>query len=284
MTPMKSASLLLLLATGFICSVIAGETQIKVTSDTLSEWKANGVEVAAKGETPALTLPVGTEISRVFSRGMVAVHLVSRPYFARDNSGWPILIVGPAALVFKREGDVGQLVLTSLGGKLQVVSESLSLDAAGSPRESLDVMLAYDPASGTGFVGIGNELRSFQSDYSVPMEVILSAGNDKPWQLDRVEVDLLDQEQGQVRSVNPDASVPKAGVEMTSSTNPSATVERFLDRQNIKEAPLPLPESVSSSVENEKASAPALEIFTPPSVRFMSADTVRALLAKSLRK
>jgi hypothetical protein len=217
---------------------------------------------------------------------MIVVHLVTRPRFSASNSDWPILTVGSAALIFRRDNVDGQIVLAGSGGQLHEVANSVPLDGDAFSREPLDVLLAYDPASGIGVVGIGKALNSFQSAGSVSLDVMLSAGTHEPWKIDSLEVQAPDQSHGNqdTNISSADVPVPTPSAESLESTKISAALQRFLGQQNLLSVPPALLNAMTAPAKKAKHSPPELEIFTPPSVRFLSATAMRALVERAVKK
>lgn len=283
---MKVLHLLLLIAAFGCVSLIAGELQFKVTPATLAGWEIVGLEAATPQNSPAVVLSAQGELARTFSGGAVILHSVSRPSFGQEEADWPILILGPAALVFKQEQNLGQLLLISGDGLPQHLPGSIPLDNVGRSLRPLDLVLAYDPLSGTGVVSFAEQSLSFQMPSSTPsVGVVISSGASAPWAQDLLEVRILADEIDQSSPAG--ASRDGTFVSSNAARKLASTIDKIRANDGAATYPPRLaPAAAAVNLGNAVPVPPAssLEIFTPPAVRNMQADALRKLVAKSLSK
>jgi len=120
----------------------ADELTLVVSPQSLNGRNLLGTPATGATVGEVSTLPAGAQLVRSFVANALAVNVTSRPVFGQDSADWPVLEIGPDALVFLRQGAEGHLALV-LGGKTpQLLPISVKLDSSGqsertSPRDLL---------------------------------------------------------------------------------------------------------------------------------------------------
>jgi hypothetical protein len=256
-----------------------GQT-IEVTSTTLAGWTVTGADQSALQASPSLTLPAGSQISRVFQAGDLAVDAVTQPVLGTESQDWPMLELGPAALVFARKGDSGQLILALAGDDPVALPLTIALDAEGRSTEPVAVSLAL--SGGVLTVSSGGQSWRFPvaPGVSTAQEVVASAGVEHAWAFETLQVS------GAALTVvgtggsgagsgakppSPEDSGSAGSRQGTTASRRVFVVESFAATAS---APLATPSAQTGPPKT-------LEVFTPPSVRHGRADAVRATLSQS---
>jgi len=260
----------------------AAEQLVTVTPQTLGGWKTLGVDRDQLAKAKQLVLSDNAQLSRLFSDQAVILHLVSRPVFSEESTQWPIIGVGPLALALIKKDGLGRLVLVTDETTTHDLPWSVSLE---QPEVAVDLIVAYDPLAGAGLIGFQDQLQAFALPASVkPVEVWLGAGAGSSWPLDRMEVLLLGADTPENDKLVVDAnSRQKALKERLKSAvgelladdgsggGPGHGSGRSADPDGV--------------VAATAGSGPALEIFTPPSVRRARVvEVVRAKVVRSQSK
>jgi hypothetical protein len=265
-----------------ICTLVTarlfGAGQIvEVTPQTLSGWQVSGAEFASLAGQADLTLPTGAQLSSSFASGYVAGHLVSRPFFGATPDDCPSLDVGPASLAFTRNNNVGQLVLIVGNGTPTVLPVQIPLSASGCSAQPLDVTLSFDNARGLATVAIpGQSLTSVSAAANgSAIEVAVAAGASTDWPLAGFDV----------VSAAPEGS----GAPGNAASTPAAQVGNYSAGSKAANAPVsslaprpaggsgllsaaggPASTAASQAPFSTRAHA-SLQVFTPPSARFLPA-------------
>lgn len=271
----------LLLSLFAAISVPASVRSYRLPSGDFSDWTARGVSQTDLAKQSAFTLPAGAELVRGFYGGSVMLAVGSTPHFAQAPTDWPVLQVGPTAVVFTREGAVGRLALV-VNETARMLPAEIALDQNGRAREPVELVLGFDPVMQRGAVGFDGQVIAFSTDaVTGAVEVALSAGASQEWPQDWVEVLVL----------GPDGD-NHSPEELTSASHETGSSAREL-LQSVADmlgkgepvgtasgkdgsAPVPVVATASSM-------RPTLEVFTPPAVR-LGAESVRAILAAAQNK
>lgn len=253
----------------------AAEHLLPVTPQTLAGWSVAGAEKNALASGQQLSLPAGAQLSREFSASAVIVHLVSRPVLAETSAEWPILEIGPVALALTGREGQGRLVLVVNADHVIDLPWPVVPDPA---HPAVDLILAYDPVTGAGLVGLKDQIKPFAGASSAqPVAVILSAGEHAAWPQDSLSVLLL--------AADPPPPVARSGGNggSTSSRAATARLKTALDHLSGPAATATPggPAAPATTAAPEPAPVSTLEIFTPPAVRRGRAEAVRALLART---
>lgn len=182
-------NLFALIACALALRLAAAEQFLTVTPQSLDGWSVTGADRAVLAQAPALSLPAGSILGREFANNAVVLHLVSRPVLSETPADWPILAVGPAALALIGNNEKGRLVLVVGESTLIELPWTAVIDQA---NPALDLILAYDPETGAGIVGLGDQVKSFDAGLTAkPVEVVLSAGNKHDWAQDSMDILVL---------------------------------------------------------------------------------------------
>lgn len=268
---MRPFTLVLLLCV-FGLRLGAAEQLLPVTPQTLAGWSVAGAEKNALASGQQLILPANAQLSRVFAPQAVIVRLVSRPVLAETSAEWPILEIGPVALALTGREGHGRLVLVVNGDRVIDLPWPVVPDPA---HPAVDLILAYDPVTGAGLIGLKDRLQPFASAPSAqPVEVILSAGAHAAWPQDSLSVLLLADD-----PPPPDARSGGNGGDAHTRAA-AARLRTALDRLPDPAAPA-APGGPATRAAPAPAPGSTLEIFTPPAVRRGRAEAVRTLLAQS---
>lgn len=277
---MNSSIFCVILGLALVTSLSAGVRSYTLPATDLSDWQFKGVTAGDMLKQAAFALPAGAELFRDFPGGSVVLAVGSRPYFGATSADWPVLQAGPVALVLTREGEVGRIALV-VDETVRMLPTEIALEASGRARDSLELVLGFDPAKKLGVVGLGGQVISMRGNASVAtVQVALSAGTDKAWAQDWVEVLVLSPDEAETASENWSA-------ESDSKTSGSASLlqaaaNRLWEGQAFGSGPDGEGGKVASNVAAESL-RPTLEVYTPPAVR-TGADNVRAILAASQKK
>lgn len=258
----------------------ATEQLLTVTPQTLAGWSVVGAEKNALSAGHQLVLPAGAQINREFSSQAVIVHLVSRPVLAEAAAEWPILEVGPVALALIGQGAQGRLVL--------VVNEDRVIDlpwpvVTDQKNPAVELILAYDPLTGGGLIGLKDKLKSFAGSPSIkPVEVVLSAGQHAAWPQDLLSVLLLasDSPPLDVRTDGKGGNSPQ----YAATAKLKSALGRLLEPTGAASTTAGGSSGTSASAAPDLAPVSTLEIFTPPSVRRGRSEDVRAIVARAQNK
>lgn len=270
-------STLLVLASA--TAILTAEPSLVVTPSSLDGWTVTGADRTSLAACPQLLLPAGSQLGRQFPGGAIVLHLVSTPVISADSADWPILEVGPVALAAVADNHGGKIML--------VVNESVQVELPwkipSSPNPtSLDLLLAYDPVSGAGLIGMQNDMRAFDAGASTrPVEVILSAGATHAWPCDQLELWLLSADAIEVTSPATTQASERA---RTPSEKLRSLVEQLTGERDSGAGPTPsvvTPFPVATAVGGLGA---RLEVFTPPAFRHSRAAEVRSIIAKRQAK
>ena len=248
---------------------------LNVTPQTLDGWKVSGGDKNALSSQTQLTLPAGAQLSRDFPKSAVIVHLVTQPAFSEDATEWPIIGVGPVALTIIRKDGQGQLMLVIDETTVKELPWSVPLDKQGS---TADLVLAYDPQSGTGLVSYQERMQVFDAPASTrPSEVWLSAGDKSPWPLVSMEVVLLSNNSQSTGQYGDSGS---ASAKQNSAAKLLTAVDGLLGKAGAGGVP------VATTIDTAKTPSvntiSTLEVFTPPSVhRVRIVGAIRATLERN---
>lgn len=158
-----------------------------LSTTTLAAWKTTDGTPAVDAKTGAITLPRGSQLSRVFSAQQLVLRVVTRPMFAAEPAVWASLEIGPASLTFVRDAKGGGLVL--LGDEPLALRQVIALDAEGRSRESLDLVFTFDRSRGDAMLTLNQLI--FEVDATsgeTTVEVAASAGGRADWIFERFEV------------------------------------------------------------------------------------------------
>jgi len=255
----------------------AGEQIITVTPQTLDAWTLAGADKANLVQGQQLILPAGAQLSRSFSNGAVILHLVSRPSFTDLATDWPILEVGPIALAFTQSDSQGKLVLVI--GEAKQIELPWSVPTDGS---AVDLVLGYDPVSGTGLVSLGDQSQFFDAGPgSAAVDVLLTAGAKSRWPQDAMEVLLMtDDSTDSGTATNGMGQTGKAGLQ----DKLKAAMDKLRSQDMLAARHGGVASAATGSATKPAVSSSVLEISTPPAVRHGRADVVRATLANASRK
>ncbi|MDI1336599.1 MAG: hypothetical protein PSU94_10520 [Lacunisphaera sp.] len=260
----------------------AAEQLVTVTPQTLGGWQIVGTDRDQMAKVQQLILPDNAQLSRLFSDQAVILHLVSRPVFSQESARWPLIGVGPLALALVKQDGLGRLVLVTDETTAHDLPWSVSLEQL---EVAVDLIVAYDPLAGAGLIGFQDQLQEFAMPASAkPVEVWLGAGAGSSWPLDHMEVLLLSegtQENGQ--SISDAESRQRA----LKGRLKSALGELLADGgsgggSGYGSGSSADPDGVAAG---KPGSGPALEIFTPPSVRRATViELVRATVVRNTGK
>lgn len=260
----------------------AAEQMVTVTPQTLAGWNILGADPAQLAKAKELVLSDNAQLSRLFSDHAVILHLVSRPVFSEDSAQWPIIGVGPVALALIKQDGLGRLVLVTDETTAHDLPWSVPLD---QPEVAVDLIVAYDPLAGAGVIGFQDQVQEFALPASAkPVEVWLGAGAASSWALDRMEVLLLGADTSENDQLVSDATARqkalkdrlKSALEELSGGGGSGGSSGL--GSDGPAAPVGV-------VAATAGSGPALEIFTPPSVRRTKViEAVRATVVQKASK
>lgn len=269
-------SLLALVVGALGLPLTAAEILYTVTPQSLGAWSTAGVDKSSLAVDKTLSLPAGAQLGRKFPEGAVILRLVTRPVFSETPSEWPILEVGPAAVALIRKAGEGRLVLVVDETKAAVLPWTIPLTGKD---DSCEIVLAFDPSSGTGFISLKDQVQTFEATPPAdPVEVWLSAGSKSAWPQDLMEVLLLTDEN--------DAGTPKTTEgKAAKSAKPidrlKSALDDLLERDSDK-SKSKTTGATSNIVAASGETVSMLEIFTPPSVR--RAKVVEVVRAAVVRK
>ena len=258
---------------------MSGQTT-EVTPNALGGWTVTGADQSALQANPSLTLPAGSQLSRVFQAGDLSVDAVTQPVLGTATQDWPMLEVGPAALVFARKGASGQLILALAADVPVALPFTIALDAEGRSTEPVAVSMTL--TGGVLTVSSGGQSWQFPTEPGAPatQEVVASAGAEHAWVFDKLRVSgaalsVVDSGgAGAGSGVKPPPSEDSGS--MGSRQDAAASRRVFLAGGFGATASAP-PKTPAAQTNPPKA----LEVFTPPSVRQGRADAVRANLSQS---
>lgn len=272
---MKAFLVNFLLVAGIVRLVGADESQFSVAPGILNVGQTASFD-SVQNKDGSLSLAAGGQIARTFHRGAVILHEVSRPSFMQNESDWPIAVVGPFAAVFKEESGKGQLVLASVDGVTRVIPGSYAFDTTGRSINPIDLTLAYDSASGIVVVAVDEALQSFQITPPGPtVEVLISAGANTDWLLDTFNVEILPEQTAAASLAGPNGSPTSGQSGLATAGKSTDAVKTFLASQ-VQKATV-ANSSLAPALSSPKANAATkLEIFTPPAIRSMTANLIRA--------
>ncbi len=259
--------------------MVATDLSATGESTILTGWTVAGTNVPPLIRDQAVTLPAGAQISRTFTGGAVIAHLVTRPAFKVASDEWPILGLGPVALVFRPEDGAGHLLLASASGAVNPIPVRFPLDSTDRSKQPVEVFLAYDPSSGLTVIAVDGQVWSFtQMASQSSVEAMLAAGANESWTLDVLEAEVLTVETASTSK--PSATAPRS--------MPQAAVKPMADQVKslIVRAPTIPVNSLHSVVvavgaAQAKPRASTLEIFTPPAIRSFGAAAVRATVRQA---
>ncbi len=270
--------ILALLVCTFGLRLGAAEQLITVTPQTLAGWTVVGAEPGVLAAGPQLILPAGAQLNREFPASAVILHLVSRPILSAATAEWPILEVGPVALALIGPGAPGRLVL--------VVNEDSVIDlpwpvVMDQKNPAVDLILAYDPVTGAGLIGLKDQLKSFAGTPSAkPVEVVLSAGAHAPWPQDLLSVLLLTDDPPDARSGGKGGKSDPS----TATAKLKSALGSLLDPTGAAKSTPGVSSGAAAGAALDPEPVSTLEIFTPPSVRRGRSEEVRAIVARTKAK
>lgn len=255
----------------------AAEQRLTVTPQTLAGWSVVGADRSALAADKDLILPAGAQLSREFSASAVILRLVSRPVLSETAAEWPILEVGPVALALIGREDQGRLVL--------VVNEDRVIDlpwpvVPDKLNPAVDLILAYDPLTGAGLIGLKDRLKSFAgAPTAKPVEVVLSAGEHTAWPQDSLSVLLL-ADDPPPPGARPGGNGGHSDARAAAGKLKTA-LGSLLDPAGAANTTPGGPAGAAATAAPDLDPVSTLEIFTPPAVRHGRAEAVRTLLART---
>lgn len=233
------------------------------------------------GKFPAV-LAKGQEISRGFPGGAVLLRFRSSPVFGDAPENWSVAQVGPLALAFLQEGGKGRIGVLR-GEQTEILGEEFVLDVAGRASAALEVIIGFDPFSGTAVQAIGGKIFARSGIVGAwPLEVTLAAGASGDWKIEELTVLVVDEAQANASGASRGDAAGAASANSQSAA---------LDKVFAALRPVPAPaashtvKTSDGAPHTERKASPAgntrLEISTPPAVR-RSAGKVRAIVAQSI--
>ena len=266
---MHTKSVLYLAAlTALGLSLGAVERTLSVTPATLEGWTIVGADKLAVASEPSLTLPAGAQLSRQFPNSAVILRMVTHPEFSAKATEWPIAGVGPLAVAIVRKEAEGQLVLVVDETTAVDLKWSIPLEAKPAP---IDLVLAYEPASGTGLVSFQGQAKLFDvAPATGSTDVWLSAGEKFAWPFDELLVQIFSPDTAESDAAGTGSKTP--GKE-TAAEQLKAAVDHLLASGAGGTIAGPAPVAVVDTATQSPVST--LEVFTPPSVR--TAQIIRAV-------
>ena len=263
---MKSLFLFWALST----AALAGEQVVALSSQTLAQWTVIGARPADLVQDDRLAVPAGAQAGRTFAAGSaLVVKAVSRPAFSTEDSEWPILEVGPLTLTLVQREGSGRLV--AIAGEASPVELPWTLPLEGTDP-TVEVLLGYDPVTGTGIVSWHGEWKSFDTAPSAnPVGVWLTAGSHTAWPVDSLEVLLLSEDEAKGGGGTVAKAAGTADAERL-----QAAIQRFLNRSGPGDDANETAAKADSSDPTASPRRATLEVFTPPAVRQGRAEAIRA--------
>jgi len=261
----------------------AGEWVTRLTPQSLDGWSVVGSSAEALSGDAKLTVPAGAQLARAFGATDVKVTLTTQPVIGVAPEQWPVIEVGPAALVFARNGDSGTLVLVAGLADPVTIPVAIALDVDGRCTDPLTLTLACSAEKGGSIaLELGDQKLTFplESPPEVPSGVVASSGSDSPWSFDQFGISVRTTDSD---SVNADSaafrSLPPAS-EASSARSTASNSSQFRRTGTAKAAGLSNIAPDGSEAKPAKGGVPSsLEIFTPPVVRNSRAAEVRLLVA-----
>ncbi len=257
-------------------SLPASQQTVSATPSSLAGWSVVGADIASLATQPQLSLPAGAQLDRSFNATALSVQLTTSPTISENTADWPVLEIGSAALVFGRSGNTGKLLL-SVGTNAPVeLPQSFALDAEGRSSEPLTVSLTLQGANVA--VTFSGQTWQFAADALTkgPLDVVASAGAAQPWSIGRLDVTVT----------TPDPVAPPVG--NTSSTTKSSGSGLSTQSSGASSSLTDTGAQPSADPNGGQANAGAstaakapvltVELFTPPSVRYGRADTIRRII------
>lgn len=255
-----------------------GAQTIMVTPQTLNGWVVTGADKSALSQATELTLPPGAQLSRLFEANIVVVQFNAQPVFGATGENFTSLAVGPAALVFARDGTDGQLVLVMGDTTVVPLPFTVKLNVDGSSVEPVDVQLAYDRSTGIVIVaGFGQTLQYSGEPSTEPVEVAITSGADDALTLQNLDVLV----------VAPNTAIDNAknGAQTQTDANSGTAAGRASGKQPSVEQLVAVALGLNTTGNSTDQKPPAqgvrstLEVYTPPAVRHRAAAVLKAVKA-----
>jgi len=163
----------------------------------LTNWRTAGNAVLVDSSEGAILLPAGSELSREYTATLLALRIVSRPYFGAAATDWASLGIGPASLSFIRDGKGGGLVL--LGDKPLSLPYVIEIGEDGRSRQPLDIIFSYDRLDGMAQLDLdGQRFNVAAPSPGNISEAIVSSGSLSAWSIQTLEVFTGTEAQGEV--------------------------------------------------------------------------------------
>jgi hypothetical protein len=216
----------------------------------------------------------------VFQAGDLSVDAVTQPVLGVAAQDWPMLELGPAALVFARKGASGQLILVVASDAPVALPLTIALDAEGRSAEPVAVNMTV--TGGLLTVTSGDQIWQFpiKAEASASQEVVASAGADHAWAFDSLRIDGAAVPVTDTGGFGAGSGAkPQSSADSSSpGSRPSAKASGRVFPANDFDSPASAPPKAAAP----RASPPpkTLEVFTPPAVRHGRADAVRATLSQ----
>jgi hypothetical protein len=245
---------------------------VKVTSQTLDGWQVSGTDLSSLAGQSDLTLPAGAQLSCSLAPGVLAVQIVSQPFFGSDPGNCPSLEVGPASLVFARDNGMGQLVLIVGNGTPTALPVQIPLGPDARSAQPLDLTLSFDSASGQITVVVpGQPLVSISGAASgSAIEVAVAAGNSANWTIGSFDVLVASPDASGNSGNAPNTSAGQKSDSSVGDKGSNAPVSLITPPPAGGGHPVSAtggPALITAAHQPSSAAHASLQIFTPPSVR-----------------
>jgi hypothetical protein len=275
---MKNLTFLFLGSVLVAAALQAGEQTLVVTPQTLDGWTVTAADPSGLSQASMLALPGGAQLSRLFDSDVVTLRLATPVVFGLAGEDFSTLEVGPAALVFSREGMAGQIVLVMGDNRSYPLPFPVKLNLDGSSIDPVEVQLTYDRASGNVIVtGFGQTLSYATEPSPKPVEVVISAGTHEAFTLQNLTVQLLTTDDPATRSTNGATGLPSA---TSTNTHLTASGKRNLSGSlGSGGGALTTTDSGLAAKPSAAAGNMTLEVYTPAAVRHGHVDAIRSAVA-----
>lgn len=152
----------------------------------LEEWTLFGGKIEELAESGQL--PAGAQLLRTFPTGSVLFTMKSNPQPGENPETWPVIEIGPVAVVVSQRGEALGVALVDASGYFERLDQVFRPAGEISATSSLEIQAVF--TEGMLAIATNGVVRVFafpQSGFQ-PHGLTVSAGDSIPWLIEALEV------------------------------------------------------------------------------------------------
>lgn len=213
---------------------------------------------------------------RTLPPGNVLFTLKSNPQPGGNSDTWPVVEIGPVAIVVNQRGEVPGLALVDASGHFERLDEVFRPAAAGASTARLEIYAVF--ADGMLAIAANGVVRVFAVPESDASGFVVSAGDSLPWAINSLEVTSF-----------------MVGEEPSDAARIQAAAKTYLEAQARASRPalsssISVPDNPGGKAEAKEPKvrvvqqSTRVEAYSAPSVRHGRAFLLRQIADRNLGK